>query len=112
MTDAPLGGGPRPIPGGVSPRRKPIVVLLLAVGVVALVVGVMIALVSKASIDRASTVFSGPLPTLPVHTYAQYTQHFVAPDYTSVGVGIVLAAVGAIALVVGTVVASSRSRKA
>jgi hypothetical protein len=104
--------------GAESTRRKSVVVLLVGLGAVAVVAGVITALVAKASINRVSTVFSGPIPTLPVHTYAQYsqhtyaqyTQHFVAPDYTSVS--IVLAAVGTIALVWGLVVAFHRPRAA
>lgn len=112
MSDAPLGGWPSPIRGVVSTRRKAFVVLLVGLGAVAVVAGVITALVAKASIDRASTVFSAPIPTLPVRTYAQYSQHLVAPDYTSVSIGILLAAVGAIALVFGVVVAFNRPRVA
>ena len=71
--------------GAHSTRRKPVVVLLVGLGAVAVVAGAITALVSKASINRVSTVFSGPIPTLPVHTYAQYSQHTYAQYTQQIG---------------------------
>lgn len=52
------------------------------------------------------------MPTLPVHSYVQYTQHLVAPDYTGLWVGPLVAALGLIVLLAGIVVAVTRGRMA
>ncbi|WP_426519596.1 hypothetical protein ACPPVQ_05920 [Diaminobutyricibacter sp. McL0618] len=90
-------------------RRRPYVVVLLAVGALAVIGGVIWALTAKA----VKTVFSGPLPTLPVYTNAQFTQHTessLVPDYTGVWIGLLVAVIGVTILLAGVVGALTKPR--
>jgi len=86
-------------------RRNPYVVLLLAVGALAVITGAARALTANLSV---STVFKGPLATLPVHAYAQYSnfsQHsksLIVPDYSSYWIGVLVAVVGVIMFLAGS----------
>ena len=94
-------------------RRISYVVVLLAVGALAVIGGVIWALTAKAS---ANTVFSAPMPTLPVYTYTQYTQHTqhfsIVPDYTGLWIGSLVAVIGLIILLAGVIVAFTKPRLA
>jgi hypothetical protein len=111
MTDAPAGEAPDPTLRRAGAWRSRTVILLGALGVAMTIGGAVTALIARASVVQAPTA-SGPLRTLPVHVYAQYTQHVAAPDLTGVGVGVTIAAVGAIAVLVGAVLALARTRVA
>jgi hypothetical protein len=96
MTDETLGG---------VPHRNPYVVLLLAVGALTAIGGVIAGLAAKASADHALAVGSS-LPTLPVHTYTQYVSHSIAPDYTGLWIGILVAVIGVVILLAGVAAAT------
>lgn len=98
MTDAPSGF-----------RRGRTIILLGALGLAMTVAGAVTALISRAS---ASATAPGSIGTLPVHVYTQYTQRAAAPDLTGLGVGVAVAAVGAIVVLVCAVLSLTRMRAA
>ena len=86
-----------------TPRRRLLLTVLLGVGSLAVIAGVIWGAVAKAAVDQ---IVVGPsaIPTLPVHVYAQYTQRFVAPDYSGLWAGGALAVLGLALLLAGLVV--------
>ena len=110
MTDAEQGADPTPRLGARVTRRKPDVLLLLTVGTLMVVGGLIGGLFAKASAEKAAS--GSPMPTLPVHVYAQYTAHSIVPDYTGLGIGNLVAVLGLIIVVVCVIVASRRRRSA
>ncbi len=97
--------------GAARVQPRPYVVWLIGAGALATVVGVVWGLIAFESAQQ-STTLSGPMPTLPVNTYAQYTQHPVVPDYTGLWLGLIVAGVGALVLLAGAVAAFARPRTA
>ncbi|MBN9632406.1 MAG: hypothetical protein J0I18_17670 [Actinobacteria bacterium] len=90
--------------------HRPYVVWLLGAGGLATVVGVAWAF---AAIDAAGrSVASGPMMTLPVNVYTQYTQRSIVPDYTGLWLALGVAGIGALVLLAGAVVAFVRPRPA
>jgi hypothetical protein len=92
-------------------RRNPYVVVLLAVGALAAIAGLIWGLAAKASADHTALGASS-MPTLPVHVYTQYTQHFIVPDYMGLWIGLLVAVLGVIILLAGVVVAITKPRLA
>jgi hypothetical protein len=92
-------------------RRNPYVVVLLAVGALAVIGGLIWGLAAKASAEH-TVLGTSSMPTLPVHVYAQYTQRFIVPDYMGLWIGLLVAVLGAIILLAGVVVAFTKPRKA
>jgi hypothetical protein len=93
------------------PRRRLSVLLLLAAGGIAAVAGVVWVLIAKASLDDAARAAS-TIPTLPVFTYTQYTQHAVTPDYTGVVLGAIVFVLGVALLLAGALGSARRARAA
>lgn len=90
-------------------RWNPYAVALMAVGVAVVVADAIWTLVSNAS--AGNVVFhASSMPTLPVHSFVQYTQHFVGPDYTGLWIGPLVAVLGLIILIAGIIVAVTRRR--
>ncbi|NEN06742.1 hypothetical protein G3T36_12785 [Diaminobutyricibacter tongyongensis] len=90
-------------------RWSPLAVLLVACGALAAIAGVTWTLASNAS--AGNVVFrASSIPTLPVHSYVQYTQHFIAPDSTGIQFGPLVAVLGLIVFLVGITVAVTKRR--
>jgi hypothetical protein len=98
-------------PGANVNRRNPYVVPLLALGVATAIGGVIGGLVAKAFADHAPLATSSMM-TLPVYTYTQYTERSIGPDYTGLGIGILVAVLGVIILSAGVIVAFTKPRVA
>lgn len=96
-----------PRPDAHRRLRAPLVVLLL-VGALATIVGEGWFLTAKAAVAR-SAQSSDVMPTLPVHVYAQYTQHLPAIDTSGLWTGLLIAGLGVAALLAAAVVAIRRS---
>lgn len=96
-------------PRSGAPRRFHVpLVLFLIVGALATIVGEGWFLTAKAAV--ASTAQrSDAMPTLPVHVYAQYTQHLPAIDTSGLWTGLLIAGLGIAALLAAAVVAIRRS---
>ncbi len=109
MNDAQRDEAPTTTRGTAVPRRNPYVVVLLAVGGLATIGGLIWGLAAKASADHALLMASS-LPTLPVHTFTQYTSHAIVLDYTGLWTGILVAILGVIILLAGVIVASTKRR--
>jgi hypothetical protein len=107
MSDAPQGEAS----ATAVHRRNPYVVVLLTVGALTAIGGVIWGLTAKASADHA-VLGASSMPTLPVHAYTEYTQHFIAPDYMGLWIGLLVAVLGLIILLAGVVVAFTRPRMA
>lgn len=97
--------------GADRARPRPYVVWLIGAGALATVIGVVWVLIAFESAQQATT-FSGPIPTLPVFTYAQYSQRDIVPDYTGLLFGLIVAGNGALVLLAGSIVAFARRRTA
>ncbi|SDH11237.1 hypothetical protein SAMN04515691_3238 [Leifsonia sp. 98AMF] len=96
-------------PRSGAPRRLPVpLVVLLLVGALATVVGEGWFLTAKAAVAN-SAQRSNSLPTLPVHVYAQYTQHLPAVDTSGLWTGLLIAGLGIAVLLAAAVVAIRRS---
>ena len=106
-------GGEKATPVGADPgRRNRAVLLLLVVGGFVTVGGVVGGLVAKASVDHALSVASG-IRTLPVFTYAQYTQTPPSlPGLMGLWIGSLVAVLGVVILLAGVVVATTKPRLA
>ncbi|GAA4141946.1 hypothetical protein [Leifsonia shinshuensis] len=74
------------------------------------VAGAVWVLIALASLDDAARSAS-TLPTLPVHTYAQYTSA-VTPDDTGVVLGVVVLVLGVALLLAGALGSARRARVA
>jgi hypothetical protein len=96
-------------PRSGAPRRLHVpLVLFLLVGALATIVGEGWFLTAKAAV--ASTAQrSDAMPTLPVHVYAQYTQHLPAIDTSGLWTGLLIAGLGITALLAAAAVAIRRS---
>ncbi|MDR6612137.1 hypothetical protein [Leifsonia sp. 1010] len=96
-------------PRSGPPRRLhvPLVVLLI-VGVLVTVAGEGWFLTAKDTV-ASSAQRSNSLPTLPVHVYAQYTQHLPAIDTSGLWTGLLIAGSGIAVLLAAAAVAIRRS---
>ena len=107
------GGEQTTAAGSDSGRRnRSVVLLLLVVGALMTIGGVVGGLVAKASVDRALSVASGPLRTLPVFTYTQYTQgsQSFLPELTGPWIGSLVAVLGVAILLAAVAVATTKRR--
>jgi len=97
-------------PGARRPRRTPFaVVVLLAIGALATIVGEAWFLTAKAAAMNTAQR-SDVIPTLPVHAYVQYTQHAPAIDTSGLWTGLLIAGLGILALLAAGLVALRRPR--
>jgi hypothetical protein len=94
-----------------SPARRRSLLLLVALGIAAAIVGIVRAVAAQASVDNAFAG-TGPMPTLPVHTYTQYTQHLATPDVGGLLVGAAIAVAGLLLIATAAVTAVATSRAA
>lgn len=90
--------------------HRPYFVWLLGAGGLATAVGVVWAFAAIEAAGRA--VASGPMMTLPVNVYTQYTQRSIVPDYTGLWLALVVAGIGVLVLLAGAVAAFVRPRPA
>jgi hypothetical protein len=91
--------------------QRPYILWLLGAGALATAVGVVWAFAAIEAAGR-SVSDSGPMMTLPVNVYTQYTQRSIVPDYTGLWLALVLAGIGVLVLLAGAVAAFVRPRPA
>ncbi|MGO4592273.1 hypothetical protein AB4Z18_00490 [Leifsonia sp. 2TAF2] len=99
------------VTASAAPRRTLLLGLLLTLGSLAVIAGT----ISVASANAAANVViagSSGMPTLPVHTYAQYTQRLAVPDQSGLWTGSALVALGVAVLMVWAAVLVTRPRTA
>ncbi len=90
--------------------QRPYILWLLGAGALATAVGVVWAFAAIEAAGRAMA--SGPMMTLPVNVYTQYTQRSIMPDYTGLWLALVVAGIGVLVLLAGAVAAFVRPRPA
>lgn len=89
----------------------------LVVGALATIGGLIVTWVAR-PVDTIVVISKGPIPTLPVNTYAQYTDAGTSTpaipvaDYSGMWVGIVVGVIGVALLLTGIVLAVRRARNA
>ncbi|WP_085368280.1 hypothetical protein [Leifsonia sp. NCR5] len=90
---------------------------LLVVGALATIGGLIVTWVAR-PVDTIVVISKGPIPTLPVNTYTQYTQAGTSmpvipvADYSGMWIGIVIGVIGVALLLTGVVLAARRARSA
>ncbi|MCI0156648.1 hypothetical protein KNO15_08055 [Leifsonia shinshuensis] len=87
--------------------HRPYLVWLLGIGGLVTVVGVVWAFAAIEAAGR-SAAGSGPMMTLPVGVYTQYTQRSIVPDYTGLWLALIVTVIGALVLLAGAVTAFVR----
>jgi hypothetical protein len=98
-------------PATAGRRRNAYVVVLLTGGALAAIGGAIWGLAAKTSADHA-VLGASSMPTLPVHAYTQYTQHFIVPDYMGLWIGLLVAVLGVVIVLAGVVVVFTKPRMA
>lgn len=119
MTEAQQGEARTTTPDAAVPRRNSYVAPLLVVGVLVAVGGLIGGLVAKAFADHASLVAnsakvlvscgSDPIPLCFPKTLGY---PLVTADYTGLWIGILIAVLGVMVLLAGSIIASARPRVA
>jgi len=89
-------------PRDADRRRRPYLAWLVVLGSLAVIAGVVWVQAAKTAADQYAQR-PQPMPTLPVHVYAQYTQHAIVPDYSGLWMGFAVVGVGVLILAAGIV---------
>lgn len=93
------------------PVRRRGVVLLLALGATVALAGVAWVVIAEVSLSAAARSADRML-TLPVHTYTQYTQRSLTPDYTGLVTGTLVLVLGVLLVVAGAITSTRVPRVA